>query len=271
MLLRRSGLMPAGLAGVVGMGAAALMFGEQPRPGYDDTPMQPDGKWRVHDSRRPQPPVVTPPPFVSLSPPADAVVLLGPGNDLSAWQMDDGRPVSWPIVDGALQSAKGDIRTRAEFADIQLHLEFATPSEVKGTGQGRGNSGVFLAGVFEVQVLDSFENPTYADGQAAALYGQHPPLVNASRGPGAWQSYDIAFKAPRFNADGTLASPAVVTVFHNGVLVHDAQPLWGPTAHKRIDPYIPSTARGPLRLQDHDDPVRFRNIWLREAVYAPSS
>jgi len=252
------------IAAVVGAGVTARLHAQQPRPGYDDTPMQPDGKWRIHDSRRPAPPVVTPRSFVDTPPPSDAVVLLGAADDLSAWQMDDGKPVSWPVSGGVLQSAKGMLRTRAEFTDIQLHLEFATPSAVKGDGQGRGNSGVFLAGVFEIQVLDSFENPTYADGQAAAMYGQHPPLVNASRAPGEWQSYDIVFTAPRFGADGTLSAPAIVTVFHNGVLVHNARPFWGPTEHKKINPYVPSTARGPLRLQDHGNPVRFRNIWLRE-------
>ena len=264
MLSIRSAFAAAGMAGAVGWGAVALLFSQQARPGYDDTPMQPDGKWRVHDSRRAQPRVVQPSSFLGAPPPADAVVLLGAGDDLSAWQMDDGKPVGWFMSGGVLQSGKGYVRTRAEFTDVQLHLEFATPSEVKGDGQGRGNSGVFLAGVFEIQVLDSFENPTYADGQAAAMYGQHPPLVNASRAPGEWQSYDIAFNAPRFAADGTLSAPAVVTVFHNGVLVHNARPFWGPTAHKKIDPYGPSTARGPLRLQDHGNPVRFRNIWIRE-------
>ena len=260
----RFGLMAVTIAGAVGSVAVAVLLGQQARPGYDDTPMLPDGRWRIHDSRRPPPRVVQPASFVHVPPPSDAVVLLGPGDDLSAWQKDDGKPVSWPIAGGVLQSGKGYVRTRAEFTDIQLHLEFATPSEVKGESQGRGNSGVFLAGVFEIQVLDSFENPTYADGQAAAMYGQHPPLVNASRSPGEWQSYDIVFTAPRFGADGTLSAPAIVTVFHNGVLVHNARPFWGPTEHKKINPYVPSTARGPLRLQDHGNPVRFRNIWLRE-------
>jgi hypothetical protein len=244
--------------------AVTSLRGQQPSVvGYDDTPMQPDGKWRVHDGKRPRPPVVTPGPAVSVAPPSDAIVLLGPGNDLSRWQATDGSAVTWPISEGVLQSGKGMIRTRAEFGDVQVHVEFATPSEVKGDGQDRGNSGVFLAGVFEIQVLDSFENPTYPDGQAAALYGQHPPLVNASRRPGEWQSYDIVFTAPRFTADQRTA-PATVTVVHNGILVHQARPFWGATAHKRIDPYRPSMARGPLRLQDHGNPVRFRNIWIRE-------
>jgi hypothetical protein len=247
---------------MLGAGATGGL-GQQAPLGYDDTPLQPDGKWRVHDIGRPRPVVVTPGPAVSIAPPSDAVVLVGPGDSVSNWQATDGAAATWPMSNGILQSGKGIIRTKAEYEDIQLHVEFATPSEVKGHSQERGNSGVFLAGVFEIQVLDSFENPTYADGQAAAMYGQHPPLVNASRRPGEWQSYDITFVAPRFNGD-TLVSPAVVTVFHNGVLVHHARPFWGPTAHRRIDPYVPSTARGPIRLQDHGNPVRFRNIWLRE-------
>jgi len=167
------------------------------------------------------------------------------------------------MSDGVLATGKGMIRTRAEFTDIQLHVEFATPATVKGDSQDRGNSGVFLAGVFEIQVLDSFENPTYADGQAAAMYGQFPPLVNASHKPGEWQSYDIAFSAAKFDGS-TLVAPAVVTVLHNGVLVHNARPFWGPTAHKRIGEYTPLTARGPVSLQDHGNPVRYRNIWLRQ-------
>ena len=250
---------------VLVMVAAGTGFtrGQQANLGYDDTPLQPDGKWRVHDVSRPRPVVVTPGAVVSVPRPSDAVVLVGSGGGLAHWQATDGSAATWPMSDGVLQSGKGFIRTKAEYADVQLHVEFATPSAVKGHSQERGNSGVFLAGVFEIQVLDSFENPTYADGQAGAMYGQHPPLVNASRKPGEWQSYDITFVAPRFNGD-TLLSPAVVTVLHNGVLVHNARPFWGPTAHRRIDPYVRSTARGPIRLQDHGNPVRFRNIWLRE-------
>ena len=242
----------------------ALALAQAPQLGYDDTPFQPDGKWRVHDSRRPQPPVVTPGPYVAVAPPSDAIVLLGRDADLSQWVSDDGAPAAWPMADGILQTGKGMLRTKAEFTDMQLHVEFATPSRVIGDSQGRGNSGVFLAGVFEIQVLDSFQNPTYADGQCAALYGQHPPLVNASRGPGEWQTYDVAFTAPRFSTSNQLASPATVTVFHNGVLVHDARAFWGPTAHRRIEAYVPSDARGPIRLQDHGNPVRYRNIWVRE-------
>ena len=236
---------------------------QQAPTGYDDTPMQPDGRWKVHDGKRPRPTIVAPGPFVSLEPPADAIVLLGKANDLSHWQMSGGAAVTWPIADGVISSGKGLIRTKQEFSDVQLHVEFATPEKVVGNSQDRGNSGVFLAGVFEIQVLDSYDNVSYADGQAAAMYGQHPPLVNASRGPGQWQSYDIVFTAPRFDGT-TLKTPAIVTVFHNGVLVHNARPFWGPTAHKQIAPYSPANARGPIRLQDHGNPVRFRNIWVRD-------
>ena len=253
------------LAAVAILGHLTILSAQtqQPNLGYDDTPFQPDGKWRIHDVRRPVPPVVVPGPFVSMTPPKDAVILLGDAADLSAWQTDSGAAAPWQMATGVLQTGKGIIRTKAEFTDIQLHVEFATPSTVIGSSQDRGNSGVFLAGVFEIQVLDSFENPTYADGQASAMYGQYPPLVNASRRPGEWQSYDIAFTAPRFSATGELSSPAIVTVFHNGVLVHHARSFWGATAHRRILPYKPEMARGPIRLQDHGNPVRYRNIWLR--------
>jgi hypothetical protein len=267
--MTRFGLAPLAAAFAVAVGADAHPGRQQPITGYDDTPLQPDGKWRIHDGARPRPPVVSPGPLAAVAAPADAVVLLGPGTDLSHWQSADGSSPTWPVSEGVLQTGKGMLRTKASFADIQLHLEFATPSLVKGDSQDRGNSGVFLAGVFEIQVLDSFENPTYADGQAAAMYGQHPPLVNASRWPGEWQSYDIVFTAPRFSASDQLLAPAVVTVFHNGVLVHNARSFWGPTTHKAIRPYAPSTSRGPIRLQDHGNPVRYRNIWLRELRDAP--
>jgi hypothetical protein len=234
--------------------------------GYDDTPLLPYGKWRIHDGSRPQPKVVTPQSFVAVPPPSDAAVLLGAGSDLSQWQTAKGTPAPWVMTDGVLPTGKGGIRTKAEFTDIQLHVEFATPSKVIGDSQERGNSGVFLANEFEIQVLDSFNNVTYPDGQAAAMYGQYPPLVNASRPPGEWQSYDIFFKAPRFDDQGKVVSPAIVTVLHNGVLVHSARAFLGGTEHKRIDPYRPSMARGPIGLQDHGNPVRYRNIWVREWV-----
>jgi len=254
------------LAGVLlATACVTAALGQASQLGYDDTPLQPNGKWRVHDSKRPLPSVVTPSPVAAAGPPSDALVLLAqPAGDLSQWQSDDGSPAAWPITEGVLQTGKGYIQTKAIFTDIQLHVEFATPDKIEGESQGRGNSGVFLAGAFEIQVLDSFENPTYADGQAAALYGQHPPLVNASRKPGEWQSYDIVFTAPRFSASGQLTSPAIATVFHNGVLVHNARAFWGATAHRRIGPYVPSNARGPIRLQDHQNPVRYRNVWVRQ-------
>ena len=167
------------------------------------------------------------------------------------------------MSNGVLSTGKGMIRTKAEFTDFQLHVEFATPKEVKGDSQERGNSGVFLLGKFEIQVLDSYQNLTYPRRQASAIYGQYPPLVNASRPPGEWQAYDIVFTAPRFTAGGTLDKPAIVTVLHNGIVVHNATAFWGPTAHKKIDPYTPDNAKGPIALQDHGNPVRYRNIWIR--------
>jgi len=250
---------------IVVVSLAATSAGQQAPVGYDDTPMQPNGKWHIHDGKRPQPAIVAPG-SANVSPvpaPADGIVLVGAGGDLSAWQMTDGSPATWAMKSGVLETGKGIIRTKAQFTDFQLHVEFATPSEVKGDSQGRGNSGVFLLGKFEIQVLDSYRNPTYPDGQAAAMYGQYPPLVNASRPPGEWQTYDIAFTAPRFTQAGTLDKPAVVTVLHNGVLVQNAKAFWGPTAHKKIDPYTPDTAKGPIALQDHGNPVRYRNVWIR--------
>lgn len=254
--------------GVFLFSLGVTMFAQQAPTGYDDTPMQPDGKWRIHDGKRPQPTVVTPgpAPATSAPAPADAVMLIGTRDDLSAWQMQNGAPVTWEMKGGVVETGKGMIRTKAEFTDFQLHVEFATPSEVKGNSQERGNSGVFLLGKFEIQVLDSYRNITYPDGQAAAMYGQFPPLVNASRPPGEWQTYDIAFTAPRFTANGKLDKPAIVTVLHNGVLVHHARPFWGPTAHKLIPPYTPDTAKGPIGLQDHGNPIRYRNVWIRPLV-----
>jgi hypothetical protein len=243
-----------------------ITYGQQAPVGYDDTPMQPNGKWRVHDGTRPHPAIVTTPPAGDARAPApsDAIVLLGTADDLGAWQMNDGSAPTWMMKGGVLQTGKGMLRTKQQFTDVQLHVEFATPSEVKGDSQGRGNSGVFLLGHFEIQVLDSYRNITYPDGQAASMYGQYPPLVNAARAPGEWQSYDIIFTAPRFAADGKLEKPAIVTVLHNGIVVHHATPFWGPTRHRSVLPYTPQMATGPIALQDHGNPVRYRNIWVRE-------
>jgi hypothetical protein len=158
----------------------------------------------------------------------------------------------------------GSIRTRQGFGDCQLHVEWAAPAEVIGEGQGRGNSGVFLMDTYEVQVLDGWQNATYADGITAAIYGQYPPLVNACRKPGEWQTYDIVFYAPRFDQDGKLLRPARMTVLHNGILVHDNAELSGPTAHKARPPYQAHPDKMPISLQDHGNPVRYRNIWVRE-------
>jgi Domain of Unknown Function (DUF1080) len=243
----------------------AASIAAQAPTGYDDTPMQPNGKWRVHDGKRPQPALVAPGPAGpgSVPAPADALVLVGARDDLGAWQMTDGSPVAWTMKAGVLQTGKGVIRTKSEFTDFQLHVEFATPAEVKGDSQGRGNSGVFLLGVFEIQVLDSYHNLTYPDGQAAAMYGQYPPLVNVARAPGEWQTYDIIFTAPRFKPDATLDKPAIVTVLHNGVVVHNGTAFWGPTRHRSVLPYTAAMAKGPIALQDHGNPVRYRNIWVR--------
>jgi hypothetical protein len=197
-------------------------------------------------------------------PPSDAIVLFD-GQDASQWVGRDGGPVGWQIEDEALAVAPrtGSIQSVAQFGDIHLHIEWAAPAEVKGESQGRGNSGVFLMGLYEIQVLDSYDNPTYADGHTAAIYGQYPPLVNAARGPGQWQTYDIFFVAPRFDGQ-SLVSPAYVTVIHNGILIHNHQPLLGPTGHKTLSSYAePHDPAGPIMLQDHGDLVRFRNIWVR--------
>jgi hypothetical protein len=232
--------------------------------GYDDTPQIPGQKWKVHDKSRPNPPVVTPAPAGDPVPaPGDATVLMD--GDLDAWQHADGRSAEWTVGAGGAVTVKagtGDILTRENFGDCQLHVEFATPEPV-GESQGRGNSGVFFFGVYEIQVLDSFENTTYADGQCAAIYGQYPPLVNVSRAPGEWQTYDIFFEAPAFDKEGNLEKPAYVTVVHNGVLVHNHRALLGRTSHLSAPSYSPHEAEGPIKLQDHGNPMRFRNLWVR--------
>ena len=225
--------------------------------GYTDTPMLPGLPWHVHDPNRPIPPVVTP----SSQPggaPSDAIVLFD-GKDLSKWQS----PV-WKVENGYIEvvPGKGDLISKEKFGDMQLHIEWATPAVVKGNSQARGNSGVYLESRFEVQVLDSFENRTYADGQAGAIYGQWPPMVNASRKPGEWQTYDIFFEAPRFDAE-KLRRPAYITLVHNGVLVQLHQEAMGPTMHRALAKYEAQPAEDSLKLQDHNYPVRYRNIWVR--------
>jgi hypothetical protein len=225
--------------------------------------------WPVHDANRPQPAVVTPGPAPAepMAPPSDAIVLFD-GRDLSQWVMDDSTSSSakWTVRDGYFEvvSGTGTMRTRQGFGDVQLHIEWMAPDPPRGEGQDRGNSGVFLMGRYEVQVLDTYGSRTYPDGQAGAVYGQYPPLVNANRPPGQWNTYDIAFRAPRFGASGAVTSPARVTVFFNGVLVQDAVELTGPSGHRSRPPYEAHADRLPLSLQDHGHPVRFRNVWVRE-------
>jgi hypothetical protein len=223
-------------------------------------------KWAIHDETRPMPPIVDPgPPGPPAPVPSDAIVLFD-GRDLSGWTTEKGAPAGWAVRDGYMEivKGKGSIQTARGFGNCQLHVEWATPAAAAGTGQDRGNSGVFFMNTYEVQVLDSYNSKTYADGMAAAIYGQYPPLVNASRKPGEWQTYDIVFRAPRFDANGTVLSPARLTVLHNGVLVQDNEELTGPTAHKARPPYKAHADKLPISLQDHSHPVRYRNIWIRE-------
>ena len=225
--------------------------------------------WEIHDLERPKPEVVDPGVAGSGnqpgSAPADAVVLFE-GASLDAWQTPDGEPAPWRVADGYFEVVPGEggIQTRQAFGDVQLHIEWSAPDPPVGEGQDRGNSGVFLMNQYEVQVLDSYQNKTYADGQAAAIYGQYPPLVNAMRAPGEWNTYDIIFHRPRFDAEGALTAPATVTVIHNGVLVQDHEVLTGPSGHHSRPPYAAHADALPISLQDHDHPVRFRNVWVRE-------
>jgi hypothetical protein len=212
-------------------------------------------------------PAVVTPGATPGAPPSDAIVLFD-GKDLSQWvsQAAAGGPAPWTVADGivTVKPKSGGIQTKQAFGSCQLHIEFATPSVVEGTGQGRGNSGVFLMNNYELQVLDSYQNPTYFHGQAGAIYKQHAPLVNASRKPGEWQAYDVVFHAPKFDADGKLLQRATFTVFHNGVLIQDHVIVMGVTAHDKAPYYEAHAAKMPLSLQDHNNPMRFRNIWIRE-------
>ncbi|MDF1572639.1 MAG: DUF1080 domain-containing protein [Bacteroidales bacterium] len=212
----------------------------------------------------PVPVVVTP--GEGTQPPSDAIILLGKDNDLSMWESTKGGKVKWDFDNGTLTVKKntGGIRTRNYFGDCQLHVEWRTPETVSGEGQGRGNSGIFLMERYEVQVLDSYHNRTYSNGQAASIYKQHIPLVNACRPPGVWQTYDIIWKAPSFHDDGSLKSPATITVLHNGVLVQNHVEIKGTTSFIGIHTYKHHPERLPIMLQDHGNPVSYRNIWIRE-------
>jgi len=272
--MKRSILIPSLCCAAVVSACALRTFAAE---GYTDTPMQPNGKWHIHDPNRPHPPVVTPGKHFSemADPPSDATVLFN-GKDFSKWHGEkdpkknpDGE-VKWKIEDGYMETTStGVIWTKDSFGSFQMHLEWATPKDIHGKdgkvlhGQGRGNNGVNIHGRYEIQVLDSYDNPTYADGQASAIYGQQPPRFNASRPPGKWQTYDIFFEAPKFDDKGELKEKAYVTVLHNGILVHNRQEILGRTNHKQIGDYKGAKETGPIQLYEHGNPVRFRNIWIR--------
>ena len=229
---------------------------------------------KVHETdpqKQPQPPVVKPKPYNpnAAKPPKGAIVLFdGTEKTLKNWTSGNGKPTKWKLVDGALESVRGGgyLQSKQEFGSCRLHVEFATPSEAKGSGQGRGNSGVFLMGQYEIQVLDSYKNITYPDGQCGALYGRAKPLVNASRGPGEWQSYDVTFHRPIFNKAGDVTRKAKFHVIHNGHVIHDNLELSGGTGWRgphSISEYKKHGDKGPLKMQDHGNPVRFRNVWVK--------
>ena len=263
--------MPASRATLLSIATVTFVFAwaQQSAPpenhdlGYKDTPMLPGLPWHVHDPDRPHPPVVTPAAKAGGAP-SDAAVLFN-GRDLSQWVSEkNGGPAPWKVEHGyfAVAPGTGTIATKEKFGDCQLHVEWSEPRNVSGTSQGRGNSGVFLMGRYEVQVLDPWKNLTYADGQAAAIYGQWPPLANPGRPPGEWQVYDIVFEAPRFDGE-KVVKPAYITVFFNGVLVQNHEAAFGPTGHRILPHYVPQPAEDSLVLQDHHNAVRFRNIWIR--------
>jgi len=261
-----------GGAAAVALAAAAAATGPatgaatgQDRPGFTDTPVLPGGPWRVHDANRPAPVVVAP----AATPggaPADAVILFD-GRSTDAWRGDRG---TWGIEAGALtvpprarSGGENNLVTKQSFGDVQLHIEFRSPSPPVKSSQDRGNSGIWFMQRYEVQILDGYRNPTYADGTVGAVYGWKPPLANAARRPGEWQSYDIVFERPRFAADGSLVRPAYVTALLNGVLVQNHQAMLGTTIWRKVASYTAHADAAPIQLQDHDSPVSFRNIWVR--------
>ena len=232
-------------------------------------------QWKPHDRKRPQPPVITPGEASTQEqagkPPSDAIILFD-GRDLDGWEALGGGPAPWKVGEGYFEVVPrtGDIKTKQAFGDFQLHMEWATPDPPHGQDQDRGNSGVFMMArvYYEVQILDSYQSETYPDGQAAAIYGQYPPLVNVCRPPGQWQTYDIIFHGPRFDTEGRVVRPDSFTVLHNGVLVQDHATVLGlresERPHAFPPPYSQHPTKLPLRLQDHNHPVRYRNIWIRE-------
>lgn len=231
--------------------------------GYKDTPKLPWCNWLVHDPDRPAPKRIDPGPAPApVAPPSDAIVLFN-GSDLSQWQTND-----WKLVDGCIEAVTGSLITKEEFGDCQIHIEWMCPANFEAPWYNRGNNGVMLMGLYEIQIFDSYNEKLYPDGQAASVYGQTPPLVNACRKPGEWQSYDINFTVPRFDGE-KLVKPARVTVIHNGVRVQINQQIYGETGHRILPEYKHKISKGPLRLSGHHCPVRFRNIWLRPISGTP--
>lgn len=242
----------------------------QQKEGFKDTPQLPDGKWLVHDADRPAPTLVTPASAPGGAP-SDAIILFD-GKSADAWRGERG---PWPVADGAMtvpsreqSGGENNLVSKQSFGDVQLHLEFRSPNPPKGNSQDRGNSGIWFMQRYEVQILDGYQNPTYADGTVGAVYGWKPPLVNAARKPGEWQSYDIIFERPRFAADGKLLRPAYVTALLNGVVVQNHQAMLGTTIWRKVASYQAHADAAPLQLQDHGSPVSYRNIWVRPLAEA---
>ncbi len=225
---------------------------------------QSNGDPKLTEIWEPKAPVVTPG-KTSADPPSDAIVLFD-GRNLNAWYGEKSSPAAWTIADGAMtvKPGAGGITTKQGFGDMQMHIEWRAPIVVKGEGQGRGNSGIFIMGKYELQVLDSYNNQTYSNGQAGSIYKQLIPLANANRPPGEWQAYDIIFTAPRFYKDGRVQSAARITVIHNGVLVQNNATIWGGSQYIGISKYEMHKDKEPISLQDHGDLVSYRNIWIRE-------
>ncbi len=259
---------------VIATFAAVALAGQDSRqasrPGFEDTPYLPGQQWHVHDARRPHPRAITPGTQStqerSGKAPSDAIVLFD-GKDLSHWRSSrNGKlsPPTWKLGNGFMEVAggTGDLVSKEKFGDAQIHVEWAAPVPPRGSSQERGNSGVIIMSRYEIQVLDNYQNPTYADGYAGAIYGQFPPLVLPAREPGQWQTYDIVFEAPRFE-NSKVVKPAYVTVLYNGVLVQNHQAILGSVAYRQVGTYAAHAAEEPLLLQDHGDPVRFRNVWVR--------
>jgi hypothetical protein len=263
-------LAPAALAAAQQSPQPAKPKGYRTSPtGYSDTPVIPGQTWKVHDIDRPKPVLVTPGPNPG-DPPSDAVVLFN-GKDLSQWynqgkgsRKGQNAPAQWKVGNGYFECVgkTGDLVSKAKFGDAQFHIEWSAPTVINGDSQWRGNSGIAIMGRYEIQVLDSWQNPTYADGQAGAIYGWYPPLVNPCRRPGEWNVYDIFWQSPKFEGS-KLLKPAYVTVVFNGVLVHHHQEVGGPMAHKVVRSYEAHAPEESLVLQDHDTIPRFRNIWAR--------